>query len=84
MVSTPNFGSQVPEFKSCWKNSAHDCMALHYTEPFIIILPLSQYDLSNLERDVKHQMMIELLLFKYSSHMTSFPVNSFCSFHLSN
>ena len=26
-----------------WWNSAHDCMVLHCTEPFIITLPSSQY-----------------------------------------
>ena len=35
-----------------------DCMALHCTGSFIIILALSQYDLNNVERDVKHQTII--------------------------
>ena len=35
-------------------NLAHDCMTLHCTEPFIITLPLSQYDLNNAEGDVKY------------------------------
>ena len=33
----------------------HDCMALHCTEPFIILLPSSPYDLNNVERDIRHQ-----------------------------
>ena len=54
-----NFGSQGQGFKSSWRqNSAHDCVALYCTEFFIIILPFSQYDLSNVERDVKHQIII--------------------------
>ena len=32
-------------------NSAHDCMALYCTEPFIIILPSSRCDLNNVEKD---------------------------------
>ena len=39
------------------ENSAHDCTALHCTEPFIIILSSSRYDL-NVEMDVKHQTVI--------------------------
>ena len=31
---------------------------LHYSEPFIFIIPSSQYDLNNVERDVKHQTII--------------------------
>ena len=37
--------------------SAHDCMALHCTEHFIIILPSTRYD-NNVERDVKHLTII--------------------------
>ena len=48
--SAPDYGSRGPCFES-----SHDCMALHCAEPFIIILPLPQYDLNNVERDVKHQ-----------------------------
>ena len=59
VVSAPDFGSQNPEFKSHWKrNSALDCLALHCIEPFIIILPWSGYDLNNVERDIKHQIII--------------------------
>ena len=37
MVSMSDCGSQGPEFGSHWRqNSAHDHMALHCTEPFII------------------------------------------------
>ena len=35
--------------------------AFHCTEPFIMILPLSQYDPDNVERDVKHQIIITTL-----------------------
>ena len=34
-------------------DSARDCNVLHCTEPFIITLPKSQYDLNNVERDIK-------------------------------
>ena len=55
MVSTPDFESQDPGYESCWRrNSSRDCTMLHYTQPFIIILPFSRYDLNNVERDVKH------------------------------
>ena len=33
-------------------------MAFHCTEPFVIILPSSRYDLNNVGRDVKHQLII--------------------------
>ena len=55
MVSASKFGLQDPGFESCWRqNSAQDCTALHCTEPFIITLALSQYDLNDVERDVEH------------------------------
>ena len=45
--------------ESCQRrNLAHDCIELHSTDPFNIILPLSRYDLNNVERDVKHQTVI--------------------------
>ena len=51
MISTHNIrsGGQGLEFRQR-RNSAHDCTALHCTEPFIIILSSSQYDLNNVER----------------------------------
>ena len=57
VCSAPDFRSQGPWFKSRWRrNSVYDCMALHCTEPFIIILPLicqkKKYDLNNVQRDV--------------------------------
>ena len=36
-------------------NSACDHTTFHCTEPFIITLPLSDYGLNNVERDVKYQ-----------------------------
>ena len=56
MVSNSDFGERGPRFESgCRRNSAYYCTALHCTDPSIITLPLSQYDLNNVERDVKHQ-----------------------------
>ena len=63
MVSSPNFGLRGPKFESHpppptrW-NSSYDCTSIHCTEPFIIALLLSGYDLNNVERDVKHQAII--------------------------
>ena len=55
-ISTPYFESQGPRFESLLRRtSTHDCMVFHCSEPFIITLPSSQYDLHNIERDVKHQ-----------------------------
>ena len=36
-------------------------MALHCTKTFIITLPLSQYDVNIVVRDVKHQIIIIIL-----------------------
>ena len=59
MVSGLNFGSRGPRFESRWRlNSAHDSTARHCTESFIITLSWSQYDLYNVERDVKHQTIV--------------------------
>ena len=59
VVSPPDFRSRGPGFKSHWRqHSVHDCTALHCKEPFIIILPLSGYDLNNVKRDVKHEIII--------------------------
>ena len=69
VVSTPDFGSQDPGFESLYKrNSAHDCMALHCTEPNIITLPSSLYDLNNVERDVTHQTIIILIVHELTLH----------------
>ena len=66
MVSAPGFMSLEPgpEYH-WWGNSAHDCMALHCIEPFIITLSLYRYDLNNVERDVKHQTTITKPRFCY-------------------
>ena len=59
VISAPNFGSQHPRFESHWRqNSSHDYTALDCAEPFFITLPLSRYDLNNVERDVKNQIII--------------------------
>ena len=61
VVSALDLRLQGLRFESrCRGNSIHDCMALHCTEPFIMILPSSQYNLStcNIERNVKHQIII--------------------------
>ena len=52
-------GSRDLGFEFRWRrNSSHDCTALHCTEPFIITLSLSQYDLYNVEIDEKLQTII--------------------------
>ena len=58
MVCATDFGSQKGSgFESCWwQNSAHDWMALHCTESFIIIFPTA--DMTNFERDIKRQIII--------------------------
>ena len=38
-------------------NPVYGISRLHSLEPFIITLPLSPYDLNNVERDVKHQII---------------------------
>ena len=39
-------------------NSVYVCLVYHCTESFIIALPLSWYDLNNVERDIKHQAIL--------------------------
>ena len=57
VVSAPDRITR-PGFKSCWRmHCTHDCMALQSMEPFIFTLPLSRYDLNNVERDVTHQIL---------------------------
>ena len=57
MVSTSDFVLRGPRFKSCCRrSSAHDCMAHS-----ILILPLSHYDLNNVEKYIKHQTIIMLI-----------------------
>ena len=41
VVSVPNVGSRGTRFEFCW-----DYMVLHCTEPFIITIPSSRYDLT--------------------------------------
>ena len=60
-VSTLDLGSQGFRFECRWMwNSAHDCIVLLCTVTFIVALPLSQYDLSNVERDLKHLIIINI------------------------
>ena len=40
--------------------TAHGCMALHCTEPFILTLTSSLYNLNNVERELKDQIIIIL------------------------
>ena len=49
---------EVPGSNPAGDRSAHVCMVLHYIKPFIVTLPLSPYNLSNVERDVKHQIIM--------------------------
>ena len=35
-----------------------DCIVFHRIEPFIITLPSSRYDINNVERDIKHKIVI--------------------------
>ena len=41
---------------------AHDCTVLCCTETFIIMLLSFLYDLTNVERDVKHQTIIIIII----------------------
>ena len=68
VVSAPGFVSWGPRFEShLLQNSAHDCTALHCTEPFIIILQSSPYDLHNVERNITVLLQVVKLmaLFKF-------------------
>ena len=63
-----------------WRwNSAHDCIVLYCTEPFIIILPPTWYGVNNVERDVKHQIVIIIItascsvLLRYLCNSTLHP-----------
>ena len=55
MISTSDFGSQGRRFKSCWRqNSAESLAGWHFiAQSFLLSLPLSGYEYSNVERDVK-------------------------------
>ena len=57
------FGSQDSVFESRWRrNSVHDCMLLHCTKHEAPSFSLSPFhcltDLNNIERDVKHLIII--------------------------
>ena len=51
VVSSPDFESGGPRVRILLEPGFS-------SEPFIIILPSSWYDLDNVERDVKHQIII--------------------------
>ena len=71
VVNAADFRSQGPGFESHWRqNSAHNYTMCHCTEPFIIILPPAWYDLNDVERDAKHQVIIINL------HMTLIALTS--------
>ena len=51
--------------ESLWRrNSPYDCTVLLCTEPFSVTLSSFQYDLNNVERDVKHQIVIIIINIK--------------------
>ena len=52
-VTAPYFSSLGPWFE-LRQNSAHEGTVLYSTEPFIITLPSSQYNLNTFEGDVKN------------------------------
>ena len=49
-------------FVMCGQNSAHESAVFHSTEPFIITFLLFQYDLKNVENDIKHQAIIIIII----------------------
>ena len=53
-LALPTFDHEVPSSNRAGGGlpSSHDCTTLHCTEPFIITLPLSRYDLHTVVRDV--------------------------------
>ena len=60
-------------------------------QPSIIILPSSQYDLNNVEKDVKHQIIIIIIIIIPSSSMAKgihkviyLHMNNFLHIHYSN
>ena len=54
---------------------------IHYTEPFIITLLSSQYDLNNVEREAKHQTIIigvvEMFLLHFQSMLRTCCLRQF-------
>ena len=82
MVKAPNFRSHDPRFESCWRqNSAHDYMALYCTEPFIIIITSTRYDLNNVERNEKHQPSLSsstLFAEAFQSEYLGYICKNFC------
>ena len=62
-LASPSLDHKVPGLR--W-NSTCVCTTLHCTEPFIITLPSSRYDLNNVERDIKQQIII--IIINWSEH----------------
>ena len=56
---------------------AHYCTGLHWTQPYIIIHPLSLYDLNNVEREIKHQTIIIIIIKSYGCAINRLPVDCF-------
>ena len=52
---------------------SYDCMALYCTEPFIITLPSSRYDLNYMERDMTHQTIVLFLHENICGHSSEAP-----------
>ena len=60
VVSTPNWITRSLVQIPLKVELAHDCTTLNCSEPIIVILSLSQYDINNVEGDVKHQIIVSL------------------------
>ena len=69
--SISDFGSQVQGLNPA-ASGIHLMTAPHFVaQPFNIALPSLQYDLNNVERDVKHQTII--IMFENMGTICSFP-----------
>ena len=83
MISSLDFGLCGPRFESISKRiSDHECMVLHHTEHFIIIVPSSQYCLDNVERDIKQHISIIMKhtlqpLYNLVHYNTAFDITCF-------
>ena len=61
-VCTPNFGSAGLKFEACWRQNIQFMIIQHFISPSLSIspflVPSSRYDSSNVEREVKYQIII--------------------------